>query len=625
MRTFLCLTVALAALACDRGPEPAHLLWSEDVDALENPFPDQRFILTDGTAHLRPDWYKPFISGLNAGLKKYFDGFNAQAQQEITGFGNFGPILLRTSEPVDPASIAGSMVRLKKAANGYELLEADVATEHSTDTLKDTGVTASANFPEFIVSRPSIPLAQGEEGLLVVKAGIKTQAGKLLGRGFAFDDSKSKPDLDAVAKALGIKKEDVLLALPFKAQQVTSDLDEVSDWVDAQPAAAVTVPAKAMAADGSVTRPVGLWKSTDADWSQIMYWLQISAYAGNASHVGAVEVGTLALHDLRDEAGSKSWKKEWVADPSQSPTVQMAYVLAVPAGPKPSGGWPLVIVAHGLGGRNVPVAGTKESYCLENAELLAAKGIACIGIDAPAHGLRGNFLTDFFVIDDVAAIRDQFREMTFDLLQLSKAAQALDYDQDGQGDFAQDLGYFGNSLGGIMGSGFVPLSKRVKYSVLNVPGGGLSNILVSHDIRDRIGLLICAETGVGFGSEEYYSAFPAFRALMQPFMEKGDPINLGFEVSSDRAFLVQEGIGDTTIPNFTTDNLAASMGLSNPSAEVSGSAPIHAIYRVDPAKWLSAQQLDGFNGHNVFGAIEDVRTQAAEFLASKGTHELVPK
>ena len=41
-------------------------------------------------------------------------------------------------------------------------------------------------------------------------------------------------------------------------------------------------------------------------------------------------------------------------------------------------------------------------------------------------------------------------------------------------------------------------------------------------------------------------------------------------------------------------------------------------------KWLSASELDGFNGHNVFGSIEAVRTQAVTFLQSKGTHELVP-
>ncbi len=616
--------VALALFSCGPGKEPPHLQWSQDSQSLANPFPDARLVQTDGV-HLRASWYQPFVLKVSGSLKSFFDAYVGQAQAEVHGLGNFGPVLLPPTEPVDPATLPGTIARLKKTGSGYEVLERKLVVEHSTDVLQGTGKTASAAFPEFIVARPAVPLREGEEGLLVVLKGIKTKSGELLGRGFEFDQSKDKPDLKAVASALGVKESDVLLALPQKPTPVSPDLDAVSAFVDsAAGLPAVTIPAKGMIPEGSSNRPVGLWKSADSDWATILTtFLEQRTYAGNAPHVGAVAVGSLAAHDLRDNG---VWKKEWVADPSQSPVVPLWFVLAVPQGPKPAGGWPLVIAQHGLGGRNVPVmptSGTGESYCLEQAEILAAQGMACLGIDAPSHGLRGNPF-DFFAVENLPAIRDTFREMTFDLLQVARAAQTLDYDGDGQPDFQSDLGYLGNSLGAIMGSNFVPIAPRIKYAVLNVPGGGLSNILVSNDIRDRIGLLICAKTGIGFDSEEYYAGFPIFRAIAQPFVESGDPINVAQRMDTARAVLVQEGVGDLTIPNFATEDLATVMSLPVPTQEESGSTPLHALYRADPAKFLPADQLTGFNGHNVFGAIEQVRTQAVRFLQTKGDDVLVP-
>jgi hypothetical protein len=95
-------------------------------------------------------------------------------------------------------------------------------------------------------------------------------------------------------------------------------------------------------------------------------------------------------------------------------------------------------------------------------------------------------------------------------------------------------------------------------------------------------------------------------------------------MSADHALLVQEGVGDLTIPNFTTENLATAMQLPVPTSDVSATTPQHALYRVDPAKFLPADQLVDFNGHNVFGAIEPVRTQAVRFLETRGQDVLVP-
>lgn len=607
--------------AMDAGPEGPHLLWVDDAQSLENPFPDARI------AGFRTDFYRPFMlpKAITGKTKTFFKAYATAAATELTGFGNFGPVLLRTSVPVDPASLAGTVARLRKTATGYEVLEKALVVEHSTDVLKGTGKSlalpdgGTAEFPEFFLARPGVPLPEGDDGLLVVLKGIRTKAGEPFVRGRAWD--AAKPDLKAAAVALGVAEADVLIALPLKGTPVTAELKSLASWVDtAAGLPAVTVPAKAMAPFGNTTRPVGVWTNADNDWSIIQAWLHKAPFGTPASSVGRVVVGELAARDLRS---SGTWKKEWIADPSLAPVVPLPFVLSVPVGPKPAGGWPTVVSAHGLGGRNLPASGDPDSYCLEHAQLLAAEGLACLGIDAPSHGLRGN-LIEFFEVDQLAFIRDKFREMTFDLLQVCRAAPQIDVDGDGQGDLNPDLGFLGNSLGGIMGSAFVPVAPRIKYAVLNVPGGGLSNILVSDDIRDRIGLLIVAKTDGAFGTLEYYSSFMIFRAVAQPFLEPADPVNLAKALPKERAVLVQEGIGDIVIPNFTTENLAAAMKLSVPTAAMTSATPLQVLSHEDPAKYLPPAEAKVFNGHNVFGSFAPVRSQAMKFLSSKGLEYQLP-
>ncbi|MBS1148417.1 MAG: Extracellular lipase, Pla/cef family [Myxococcaceae bacterium] len=624
-----CFALLFLAIGCGGGGvEPAHLSWSEDAQSLENPFPDTRLLTATGAA-LRADFYRPFMlpRAITGKAKTFFNGYVTAAATELGGFGNFAPVLLRTSAPVDPASLPGSVARLRKTASGYEVLEANVTVEHSTDVLKGTSRTlvsadgGTLDFPEFFLARFGVPLPEGEEGLLVVKKGLKTKSGELFGRGFEWDKAAARPDLQAVAAALSIAPSEVLLALPQKAAGVTAPIKSLAAWVDTAPGlAAVTIPPKGMEVAGNAMRPVGIWKSTEPDWTTIKYWLEKASFGRPATDVAQVVLGEIAARDLR-EAGV--WTAERIADPTRAPVVPLRFVLSIPIGTRPAGGWPTVISAHGLGGRNIPVNGDADSYCLEHAQLLATKGLACLGIDAPSHGVRGN-LFDFFEVENLPAIRDKFREMTFDLLQLCRAAPSIDLDGDGQGDLAPELGFLGNSLGGIMGSAFVPIAPRIKYAVLNVPGGGLSNILVSDDIRDRIGLLIISKTGGSFDTLEYYSSFMIFRAVAQPFLEPADPINFASSLPAERAVLVQEGVGDLTIPNFTTENLAAAMKLQVPTAAITGTAPLQVLSREDPAQYLPPDQAKIFNGHNVFGNFAPVRSQAMKFLETKGREYQVP-
>ncbi|MFL5321999.1 MAG: alpha/beta hydrolase family protein [Myxococcaceae bacterium] len=625
VRRPLFLFVTLLLCGCPgpaEKPEPPHLLWSSDAHALENPYPDHRLVQDDGF-HARTDWFKEYLpsTAIKAQTVSLLRKWNDSAKI-AQGVGNLGLTLIKPSAAIDRSSLTGVAARLVEAEDGFRVLEADVAVEHSLESVDGTGKTADENYPEYLIVRPSVILPEGMNGLLVLKKGLKTADGQELGRGKAFDDAAksgaTKEQVTAAAAALGIDANDILLVLPQHAEMVTEPLKKLAAWTVSAPAPAYTIPPKGVVDNG----PVGEWTSTDADWQPLKDQLETHAFARPAQYVARVIVGTYKSHDLRQDG---IWNAAWIDDPASSPTVDLNFTLTLPAGSKPAGGYRVAIGGHGLNGRNSVVFNATSAFCLEVGEVLAQVGIGCLGIDAASHGKRGSSI-DFFALDDLVKARDNFRQTAFDMMQLSRLAQVLDLDNDGTPDLdGQSLGYFGNSLGGIMGANFLSFDPRVKYGVLNVPGGGLANILTSPVIRDQIGLLLCAKTNLQYQSSDYYAAIPIFRVAGQLLLEQADPINLT-QTNDRRPLLIQEGVDDLTIPNLTTNSLAFNMGMPAASTTpVSDPAGLRVFFRMDPKVYLGPVKATGYNGHNIFWetAAAPARHQAATFLQSKGTQFVV--
>ena len=614
---FICSALLVGCPSPDDGPEPPHLLYSQDVQSLENPFPDLRLVGDDGF-RARPDWYKAYLpkSAIKTATINLLKTWSTQASY-ARGFGNLGVTLLNPSEPLDPASVSGTAARLRKTSDGYEILEADVAVEHAQDALVGTDKAPDANYPGYIVVRPSLILPEDQEGLLVIKKGMKTAAGAEVGRGRDFEkEAGSKERIAAAAKALGIPEEEILLTLPLRAEQVTAPLKSLAEFTKTMAAPTFAIPAKGSVDNG----PVGVWTSADGDWSVMDDFLEKHSYARPATAVAKVIVGTFKARDLRENG---IWKAEYLSNPASAPLVDLYFTVTLPAGPKPAGGYAAVIGAHGLNGNNSITYNGNAPFCLEVGELLAKANIACIGIDAATHGRRGSSF-DFFALDDLTKARDNFRQTTFDMMQLSRLAQTLDLDADGQPDLSADLGYFGNSLGGIMGANFLSFDPRVKFGVLNVPGGGLSNILTSPVIRDQIGLLLVAKTNLVYQSSDYYGAIPVFRVMGQVLLEQADPINLA-QAMDARPVLIQMGVDDLTIPNLTSLDLAKTMKAPELMANQTNPAGIRGLSRMDPKILLGPVRAEGYNGHNIFWELPSAppRNQAAKFLQSKGTEFIV--
>lgn len=613
MRHVLCSLLLLTA--CAPPAEPPHALYAADALASDNPFPDLRLVERGA---VREGWYARLLPprALTRQMKAVLAGY-AASMATVEGVGNFGPTLLPLSARVDPASVPGTVARLVRTGGGWEVLEAAVAVEVSRAALAREQLEVPDDFPELLVTRPAVVLPELAEGMLVLKRGLVAESGEPFGRGFDAEEDPEQASLRrAAAQALGIEEREVLLALRLRAAPVKARLERLAAWAEAMEPPRATVEAHRVLELGGGRYPDGVWTPADADWPLLSDWLERHDWSRPADRVGRVVYGTLPLKDLR---AAGVWSEDFVQNPDAAPTVGVRFAVVVPSGAKPPGGWPVVVGAHGINNRNTTLLGDPNSFCLELGQLFARAGVACAGIDATSHGSRGNpFL--FFDVENLAVLRDNFRQMVVDQMQLVRALPALDVDGDGAGDFRREVGYLGNSLGGIMGTGLLAADPRVRAAVLNVAGGGLANVLEGEEIRDRIGLLLVAKTGLVFHSPEYFASFPLYRAASQLVLEPADPINLAQLVSPDKAVLLQEGVGDFAIPNFTSENLAAALKAEASAQEQRGAA-LKLLFRADPAAYLPPARLPGYNSHNLLweSGADALRAQAVRFLASGGT------
>lgn len=172
------------------------------------------------------------------------------------------------------------------------------------------------------------------------------------------------------------------------------------------------------------------------------------------------------------------------------------FILHLPAGPKPAGGWPVAVFGHGYQSNKLLACATEQQ--------ITDSGIAVIAFNAIGHG--GGPLGTFQVpqpagtvefgsdgrgedrngngaigyaegmsaegLQRLAGIRDGNRQTVVELMQLVRVIEAgIDADGDG----ARDLNpariyYYGHSNGGNYGTLLMALEPQVRAAVLVAPG-----------------------------------------------------------------------------------------------------------------------------------------------------------
>ena len=336
---------------------------------------------------------------------------------------------------------------------------------------------------------------------------------------------------------------------------------------------------------------------------------------------------------------------------------------------KPAGGWPLVIFQHGIT-RN-------RSDGLAISATLASQGFAMVSIDQPLHGItpadtalapfrvnntpffaagvrERTFDVDFvnnatgapgadgnpdasgthsINLSSLLTSRDNTRQAIADLFVLRASVPNMSIDGDATGDFDNgNVSFVGQSLGSIVGTGFVAFEPTVNVAVLSVPGGGIAQLLNGSPTfgpRIRAGL---AASGVNAGTPD----FDRFMGAAQQVVDSADPVNLAGFAAAKR-ILLHEVVGggaltgggtslpDQVIPNAVagaplsgTEPLIRAFGLAGITGTTANAGGVRGAVRFIQGNHGSILQPGAATAEALAATVE-MQGQMASFLVSGGT------
>lgn len=154
-------------------------------------------------------------------------------------------------------------------------------------------------------------------------------------------------------------------------------------------------------------------------------------------------------------------------------------LLSVPSNPKPQ---PVVILLHGLGDRKT------VDYIEAGHDHYIRDGYAVLRIDIDNHGDRKEHDYDFDLTDGYRYwTRDLVTQTVFDL------RRGIDFLETRTDVDASRIGYYGISLGGVIGTIFCGVDERVKAPVIALAGGNLSLMFgldaFSEDTKDFFSII----------------------------------------------------------------------------------------------------------------------------------------
>ena len=211
--------------------------------------------------------------------------------------------------------------------------------------------------------------------------------------------------------------------------------------------------------------------------------------------------------------------------------------------------------------------------------------------------------------------RDNLREAAIDIVQLVTSLPNLDLDGDTVPDVdPARIHYSALSLGGIVGTvaNAMPISTVSAY--LNVPGGGVANLL-----RESAALSPIINAGLASkGLLPGYTLYEQFFRDAQTVVDAGDPINYIAAAVAARPVLLTQVLNDTVVPNTATQRLI------NAAPFVKTAAGFPVFYPVGAGTGTWVHFTSGYHGSLLNPAVEpavttEMQTHAASLVASGGT------
>ncbi len=314
------------------------------------------------------------------------------------------------------------------------------------------------------------------------------------------------------------------------------------------------------------------------------------------------------------------------------------FVMAPNSVAKPPAGWPVVIFQHGLSGN--------RSQSLAVAGAYASQGFVVAAIDIPLYGITDTTSPlyqagaertfDLDLIDNATGAagpdgiidpsgthiinltslltsRDNLREAAIDIVQLAGALPNLDLDGDTAGDIdPARIHYASISLGSIVGTVANAMPIPTVSAYLNVPGGGVANLL-----RDSATLGPRIQAGLeAAGLTPNTTLYEQFFRDAQAAVDAGDPLNYIAAAVAARPVLLTQVINDTVVPNSSTQRLV------NAAPFVKTATPGFNAVAAGTGTWVHF--TEGFHGSLLSPAASllattEMQTHAASLAASGGT------
>ncbi len=515
------------------------------------------------------------------------DRYLRASEEDLDGFSTNPVVFFRFSKPYDWDTIGGTLriVDITPASPDYD---------HDTGIswLTTGGAITRYICPNWLALRPphGEPLRPQTTYVALVTKGVKatSDAG---GATFAPDAdltallSSSMPTdarlsgawnayapLRAWLTDSGTDPSTILDVAVFTTESTQSIIPKLREVIRGRPAPTVS---DITVCDTGVTSPcddgTDLRRCSAADPS----YVEIQGHI----ELPIFQQGTEPYLDPSDGGGIQT---DASGTPMVARTEQVCFDLTVPRDvAPPSGGFPLLVAAHGTGGSfTTAVRGGLASAAADGMGTPSVQA-ATLAIDLPEHGARrGGSTTSpdelFYNFGNPRAARDNITQGAADLMSLAFFAEGFSMDA-ASSPTGQDLHFdpsrivlFAHSQGATHASLMLPFEPAYRAAELSGDGGDLTLSLLNKtqpvDIAGVLPFALLDANGDGhLAGGEYHPVL----ALFQAFFDRVDPVNFGrllqrepVDGSTGADVFMTYGLGDTYAPPPTLRAFAKSVGFT---------------------------------------------------------------
>ncbi len=504
-------------------------------------FPDDVFTVDEDTATgVRVD-FRPgenlALEGVSASFASMFE-----AASTIDGFGTTGGIFLRLSGALDGSTLPPALHESPTFDDALLLVDLDAEPPAPVpfawkQVAEEPGATDTT-----LLLEPLAPLSPMHRHGLVLTREATDAAGSCIAPSPAMlallDGTASEPELTRMVPRVGELVE--LLVAQGTIADATELTAAVAFTTEHTVDDSATIAAEIRDADAPVYTSAGDCVDPGAE----LPYLRCDGTLDVVDYTGEDEA---VADDLSAQGGYALPVRIWLPKTGAAP-------------------FPTFVYGHGLAGDR------DQGEVL--AEFGAPLGFAVIAVDAPKHGDHpdsgGQAVLEFFGLSldlsdplDALKLRDNFRQGTYDRLQLVRAiVEGLDADGDDAVDLdAERLHYLGVSLGGIMGAELTAFAPELDTSILIVPGARVGNIVLE---GEQFSFVIDIFAGMATDGE-----LQRFFPVLQTVIDRGDAGASLRHIATERLpgfdeatpqVLMQMVLEDDTVPNSANRFYARGLG-----------------------------------------------------------------